>query len=190
MLIIVFALSYSSISLATIINIPDDYPTIQEGIDASIDGDTVLVSTGLYWECINFNGKNIVVASNYIFSLDELDIQNTIIDGAGYCTVVTFENGEDSTASITGFTLKNGHNYEGGGILCEGSSPIIVDNIIRENSASYNANGGGIHCSYSTARIIGNTIIDNSGCHGGGINSEYSDLVISNNLIADNEAYP
>ena len=33
-------------AFATIIDIPDDYPTIQEGIDASNDGDTVLVQPG------------------------------------------------------------------------------------------------------------------------------------------------
>jgi len=44
---------------ATIINVPDNYPTIQEGIDTSTDGDTVLVQPGTYYENINFNGHNI-----------------------------------------------------------------------------------------------------------------------------------
>ena len=40
------------------INIPADYPTIQEGINASADGDTVFVVEGAYYENINFNDKN------------------------------------------------------------------------------------------------------------------------------------
>ena len=34
--------------LGNIINIPSDYPTIQGGIDASVNGDTVLVQPGTY----------------------------------------------------------------------------------------------------------------------------------------------
>ena len=33
---------------ATIINIPDDQPTIQQGIDVAVDGDTVLLQPGTY----------------------------------------------------------------------------------------------------------------------------------------------
>ncbi len=33
---------------ATTINVPNDQPTIQAGIDAAVDGDTVLVQTQLY----------------------------------------------------------------------------------------------------------------------------------------------
>ena len=84
---------------ATILNVPDDYPTIQIGIDASANSDTVLVMPGIYFEHINFNGKNIVVGSFILTSGDTSYISQTVIDGNNlYQSVVSFWNGEDSTA--------------------------------------------------------------------------------------------
>ena len=59
-----------SITSATVINIPADYATIQAGIDASSDGDTVLVQPGTYVENINFNGHNVVLGSLFLTTGD------------------------------------------------------------------------------------------------------------------------
>ena len=82
------------LTFSQIINIPADYQTIQQGIDAAIDGDTVLVDTGTYFENINYNGKNITVASYYLTTLDTSYISQTIIDGDSAGSVVRFENDE------------------------------------------------------------------------------------------------
>ena len=46
----VFILLAFSLLNATIIHIPADFSTIQGGIDASVDGDTVLIAQGIYYE--------------------------------------------------------------------------------------------------------------------------------------------
>ena len=45
---ILFLLIFCTFALAENIFIPEDFGTIQEGIDASVDGDTILVSDGDY----------------------------------------------------------------------------------------------------------------------------------------------
>ena len=43
--------------------VPQDYPTVQAAINASADGDTVLVSAGTYAERTDFLRKDITVES-------------------------------------------------------------------------------------------------------------------------------
>ena len=93
-----------SISLsAQIIWVPTDYSTIQEGIIASSDGDTVVVEEGTYYENISFWGKAITLASRFTLDgdTDHITNTNTIIDGSqpedpNYVSTVTFESGKDS----------------------------------------------------------------------------------------------
>ena len=52
---------FLSISLSATITVPTDYTTIQQAIDASVDGDVINVLSGTYYENINYNGKNIEI---------------------------------------------------------------------------------------------------------------------------------
>jgi parallel beta-helix repeat protein/predicted outer membrane repeat protein len=189
---IVFVLLVYAVGWPTIINIPVDYPTIQQGIDASIDGDTVLVQPGTYVENINFNGHNIVLGSLFLTTGDTSYIEQTIIDGDSSGSVITFENGEDSTAMITGFTIQNGYANEGGGIKCDfNSNPIIKNNAICENVGL--GSGGGIYCNNSDPGIQKNIVADNwsPGVEvgaGGGIYCGNSNSFIGDNIIIGNSA--
>ena len=131
---IILILQFSFIYLsATIINIPDDYAQIQQGINVSTDGDTILVQPGTYYENINYNGHNIVVASMFLTTQDSSYIEQTIINGSQNGSVVTFENEETPSALLIGFTITNGsgslligYGYlGGGGICCYQSSPVL-----------------------------------------------------------------
>jgi len=178
-----------------IINIPADYNTIQEGINAAQNGDTVLVNDGLYYENINFRGKNIVVASRFIIDGNYSHILNTIIDGSTYAIIdsascVAFVSGENSTAVIQGFTLTGGKGtvydlddlnepqyaglmtHEGGGVFVDESEPTIKNNLIINNEAShitgyeYNG-GGGISSFIGNPQILNNVIINNQAVDNG-----------------------
>ena len=66
----IIILGYAHSGSSTIINIPADYPSIQQGIDAGNNGDTVLVQPGTYYENINFNGHNVTLASLFLTTGD------------------------------------------------------------------------------------------------------------------------
>ena len=171
-LIVIFLTFCVSIISATIINVPGDQPTIQDGINVAVDSDTVLVQPGTYIENINYNGKNITVASLFLTTQDTIYISPTIIDGNQDGSVVVFNGGEDSTAVLCGFTITNGlasGNWPaccGGGIYCfDNSSPKLERLTISGNSATY---GGGISCSFSSPSLINLTISNNSANYSGG----------------------
>jgi len=204
------AIMLSLTTLATVIEVPNDQSTIQQAIEVANPEDTVLVAPGVYFENINFIGKNITVASHFILNNEFSFVETTTINGslplyADTASCVLFVSGEDSTAVLTGFTLTGGtgtvwedeHNpnyyyTEGGGILIQYSSPTIRNNIIIDNEAIDNstgitsAGGGAIRAGDSNPHILNNMILYNQGRYGAGIVLNFSGAVIKNNIIAYN----
>ena len=157
---------------AETIFVPDDFQNIQDAINVSDNGDSIFVSPGVYFENLNFNGKLVILSSNYILENDSLLIGVTIIDAQGSGSVVTFNNSENNNSVLQGFTLQNGagnnedpdgngsfYTY-GGGIYCENSNPVIRDCLIQNNTAD-EGGGAGIFCFESSPIFYGCTIVDN-----------------------------
>ena len=142
-----------------VLRVPDEFGTIQEAIDVTFAEDTVKVAPGTYYENINFNGKNIVLKSTS-------GPESTIIDGNQNGSVVTFENGEDSTTILEGFTIQNGSAEVGGGIYCFHSNPSLENVTVSGNTAS--GNGGGISCDLSSPSLENVTVSGNTAESGGG----------------------
>jgi len=157
-------------SYAEIRNVPADFETIQAGIDAADDGDTVLVQPGEYVENLNYMGKEITVSSLILITDNPAFIDETIIDGNQQDCVVCFDHNEDRNSILRGFTITNGIQDWGGGIDCQpNTSPTLVDLLVIENEAR--EGGGGIHCSTNSTPLILRVTLannNNSGAWGGG----------------------
>ena len=185
--IIILIVAVSTADSATI-HVPADQPTIQAGIDAAIEGDTVLVADGTYTgpgnRDIDFGGKGVVLKS-------ENGPDFTIIDCEGSASEhhrgFDFHSGEDSTAVVEGFTVQGGYvSSFGGAILCaNGSNPTIANNMIINNQALNG--GGGIGCTSSDPVLIGNFLTGNSADDGGAIMLSNSNATISYNVLVKNQ---
>lgn len=159
---------------------------IQDGIDAALNGDTVLVMPGTYVENIDFLGKAITVKSSGGSS-------STTIDGRNGWTVVKFVAYEGPTSVIDGFTIKNGNGgvsgYFGGGIACYSAAPTIMNNQFIDNAAL--SGGGGIALLFdSMPLIMNNTFTGNSGGVSGGAIyfNQRSNATAINNTFSENSA--
>jgi parallel beta-helix repeat protein len=190
-LVLFCLMGMAGVSHSAVINVPADRPTIQAGIDAAQNGDTVLVADGVYkvqgTKNLTFNRssdppiKNITLGSAG-------GPANCIIDHEGSTGAYTFYfgHGETSDSVVDGFTIRN-LGTSGGGIWCKnGSSPTITNNIITGNNSEW---GGGIYCLDNSHPVITNNTIsgNNSRSGGGGIRCEwYSSPTITNNTITGN----
>jgi hypothetical protein len=141
------------------IYVPDNFPTVQQGIDGAKAGDAVIVRDGTYLltSALDFKGKAITVRS-------ENGASSCFLDGQGLTRVVNFHSGEGSGSVLYGFTIQNGKDpYKGGGIFFSSSSPTISYCKILNNSAAPGqiTQGGGLYLEASSP-IISHCIISGS----------------------------
>ncbi len=148
------------------------YFTIQDAINNALDGDTISVAPGTYYE-------NLVVNRNINIIGAGKDI--TIIDGQQKDSVIIIN--PDIIATIIGFTIRNGNAERGGGIFVNGATLTLQNSTVTGNTATY---GGGIWNGY-TLTLINSQVTGNTyGWLGGGICNCGSGLVIINSQISGN----
>ena len=170
----------------------DGSPYIIEG-QINIPGDsTLIIEPGVE---VKFQGHYALMVYGYLEAVgtENDSINFTAVDTIeGWASIRFFNAPASSHLSFCiiqyGRAVGNELYYNGGGICCQNSSPIISNCNIRENYASYD--GGGIACSCSNP-IISNCIISGNvtgdwGCGGGIFCVYYSSPVIENCVISGN----
>ena len=170
----------------------DPFCSIQDAIDAAVNGDEVVVGAGTYFETIDVLGKAITVRSSVGPGV-------TTIDGTGLNdSVVKCISGEGPGTVLEGFTVTGGTGTVfpfvgviGGGMFNHNSSPTITNIIFNGNTAE---DGGGManfggspavtNCTFS-----GNSVNSFFGvARGGGMFNRFSTPTVTNCTFTGNTA--
>ncbi|MHC4302181.1 MAG: right-handed parallel beta-helix repeat-containing protein [Planctomycetota bacterium] len=169
-------------SQARVIQVPSDYPTIQAGIDASADGDTVLVAPGTY---TGDGNRDIDVRARAVTIKSEEGPQTCIIDCDGSEDDPHRGFRVSGDGVLDGFKVIHGYVKEsGGGIDCSDGC-IIRNCIVTKNFAE--DGGGGI--SISDGTVVNCIIAENKAYgHGGAILASHGNPVFINCTIVRNQA--
>jgi hypothetical protein len=174
---------------------------IQDAVDASSDGDLILVTNGIYQTggrvvygsltnrvvidkavtVQSINGPGVTLIEGY------QDTNSVVADDAIRCVYLT------NNAVLSGFTLTNGatradgdQNLEqsGGGAWCEDTNALVTNCVLIGNAA-YWAGGGANQGTYDQCAFVGNAggTYSGFGFGGGGANN----CVLNNCVLTNNE---
>ncbi|MFH1686876.1 MAG: right-handed parallel beta-helix repeat-containing protein [bacterium] len=173
-----------------ILNVPLDYGHIQDAIGASSAGDTILIADGMYNERLKFPDHAVVVGSYLLLDddpihaiLTTIDADTTLLGPADTGCVVYFPPETDTTTRLVGLTIRHGIGLlrpsqsfyrDGGGIYCDGGSPVIERCVLRTNHVT--SSGGGLLIANGSAAIVRSCLIEENEAelYGGGAAASYS----------------
>jgi len=156
---------------ANVIRVPNDFPTIQEAINAAENGSTILVDSGIYHEHVVLNKTLALIGT---------EKENTVIyDTRPYSSIFSTDLEAaaiyilaDDTV-VNGFTIRNG-TYGVGVDHCNGS--IVSGNIITLNVH-------GVTLDHSNASAISDNIVTSNLWDGIELANSCNNTV-SNNIVS------
>lgn len=192
---------------AATLNVPADWPTIQQAVDHSADGDEIVVAPGIYAEHVIVDGKGPRLIRS------SAGPGATTVRGSLSGSPFSVTNSTDIV--IRGFTIRQGLNGihadfdvrlvidgniivdnrsadDGAGIWGVRSSIDITNNRIANNVANISGgfDGGGLYAYQMTGAVVNNVFDNNTGAEGGGmiITETSPSLYVANNLFTANHA--
>jgi hypothetical protein len=129
---------------AAILRVPADYPGVQAAMDASTPGDTVHVAPGTWFGLYTSPTHGLTLCSDYLFTQDSTDINQTILDGEYQGTILDLVC-ENEWFILCGFTVQNGLGQQTGSWgYCDRAGAVqmnpfvsaeIRDTVFRGNRA-------------------------------------------------------
>lgn len=185
-----FVMTAMGSSFAAIINVPDDYTTIQAAIDAAVDGDHIVIADGTYSGSGNsdltWDGsqKHLTVRSENGSTAVTIDCENTN-------SAFVFRYSDQSVLDqIQGLTIINGSASTGGAMQLYSVSPHISDCVFRSNVSETGLGfGGAVYCIDSSAEFYQCLFEDNHvGKNGGALYAFNSNLTIDQCQFQENSA--
>jgi hypothetical protein len=192
LLIVPVALSAADLCTATVYVVkPDgsgDFPRIQDAIDATVDGDVVELTDGIFTEDgnrdLDCHGNEIAVRSQG--GNPEECIIDCEGDAGNHHRAFWFHTGESLETSIEGLTIRNGYAENGGAILGSESHPSIINCIFEDNEAD--EHGGAIH-GWRFSAWMSNCIFEGNysyASYGGALDLDASFITVVNSRFFDN----
>lgn len=151
-----------------------EFSKIQGAIDVSHNGDGIKISEGRYYENLDIK-KSLFISG--------AGAGKTVIDGSKEGRVITVD--KDASVYISGLSLQNGRDQEGGAIKNEGNL-ILNDYEISHNNAIY---GGGI---FNTGNLaLGSGSIDHNSASqdGGAVYNRGKLSILGANVTSNNAKY-
>ena len=171
---------------AATISVPGDYPTIQEAVDAAVDGDTVLVKHGTYTgsgdasiPVVDMKGKAIELVG------EPKRAGKVYIDGQNQRPCLVCASGENADTVIDLVECINGLAEKGGALYCLGS-PTITNCAFRDSSGT--VSGGGVYIEGGSPSMTDCEVTGNSSPFGGGFYLIDSNATMTGGLIGANSA--
>ncbi len=188
-----FAAVFAPASLADVLTVPTDHPTIQAAVDAAANGDEVVVLPGVY-----SGGDPVVrIANKDVVLRSTAGAAATVIQGDGGRVMELL--GTNAATVIEGFTIRNGYDPSdgGAGVLVQGGGPTFRECLFTNNSCGSltagDLGGGGMLIQASNPLIERCRFMNNnggSGGKGGGIAMYASSPVILECRFESNQALP